>query len=274
MDLKSYRHLLPASGQDRMLEAKVESLITRVGRAIGLLVCFHDNSNHLTIRPDFKTHRSRFCCKIKRNHEAECINFDSLAAHQALVGLPEGRIQTCPFGATEIAVPVFADGVYAGVLFAGPCWIRHTQAPDASLVIPPTRTWLADRLLLLRSVAREMAALLAGPKAQDQRSERVLHYVREHLTEPLYLAALATHLSLSPSRVRHLVKQLFGVRFSSLVQSMRLQEAARLLRSTDLTVSEIAIRVGIEDPNYLSRIFRRVTGTAPSDYRRRHRTSP
>jgi len=274
LNLESHRHPLPIKGQDRMLAEKVESLLTRVGRAIGLLVCFHDNSNHLAIRPILKTHRSRFCCRIKRNHEAECIRFDSLATHQVLVGIPEGRIQTCPFGATEIAVPVFDDGVYLGVLFAGPCWNRQMPVPDASLVVPPTRTWLADRLLLLRSVARELAALLAGPKAQDQRSERILNYIREHMSAPLYLAALATHLSLSPSRVRHLVKQLFGIRFSSLVQSMRLQEAARLLRATDLTVSEIATRVGIEDPNYLSRIFRRVTGIAPSSYRHRHRSSP
>ena len=270
---RNHLAVLPA-GQDRIRVREVEDLLLRAGRAIGLVVCFHDRLTRLAIRPHWRVHRSRFCRQIKRQHEARCIAFDSLATHQSLAGLPNGRIQTCPFGVTEIAVPVLAGGVYAGVLFAGPCWIRGKRPRDTSLVVPPTRVWLADRLVLMRGVARELAALLAGPSTEDRRSEHVLEFLRNHLTESIYLTALAHHLSLSPSRVRHLVKELFGVRFTALVQATKLQEAARLLRTTDFTVSEIAARVGIDDANYLSRIFRNVIGVSPRDFRRQHRTSP
>ncbi len=253
---------------------QVEQLLLRAGRGLGLLVCFHDRLHRVAIRRELALHRSRFCRNIKRHHEVQCMAFDLQDTHQDLAGLPEGRIQTCPFGATEIVVPVFVGGVYAGVLFAGPCWIRRGQAPDRSLVIPPVRTWLPDRLALMRGVARELAALLAEPRAQDFRSELVLQYVQDHLAEAVYLAALARHLSLSPSRTRHKVKEWFGISFSALAQSVKLQEAARLLRTTDLTISEVAIRVGIDDANYFSRIFRRATGVPPRDYRRRHRASP
>lgn len=274
--MKATRNPLAAlsTGQDQIRAQEVEDLLLRAGRAIGLSISYHDRLHRLAIHPNLNIHRSRFCRQIKRHDEARCIAFDSLATHQALAGLPNGRIQTCPFGATEIVVPVFAGGVYAGVLFAGTCWVRGRKAPDASLVVPPTRVWLADLLVLMRGVARELAALLIGPSTEDRRSAHVLEFLRNHMTESVYLTALARHLSLSPSRVRHLVKELFGVRFTALVQATKLQEAARLLRTTDFTISEIAARVGIGDSNYLSRIFRNVFGVSPRDFRRQHHTSP
>jgi len=71
-----------------------------------------------------------------------------------------------------------------------------------------------------------------------------------------------------------MVKDVFGIHFSALIRSVKMQEAAHLLRTTDLTVSEVAARVGIDDANYFSRIFRRSSGATPRDYRRRHRASP
>lgn len=266
--------LQPVAPQEKIV-AQAEQLLLRAGRVMGLLVCFHDRLNRVAIRRALKVHRSRFCRNIKRRHGVQCMAFDLDATHQALAGVPDGRIQTCPFGATEIAVPVFVGGVYAGVLFAGPCWTRRTtRTPDSSLVIPPTRTWLADRLTMMRGVARELAALLAEPRAQDVRSGLVLQYLQDRMAEAVYLVALARHLSLSPSRARHMVKEVFGIHFSALAQSVKTQEAARLLRTTDLTVSEVSARVGIDDANYFSRIFHRSTGAAPRDYRRRHRVSP
>jgi len=253
---------------------QVEQLLTGSGRALGLSLCFHDRTHHLCIRRALKIHRARFCLGIKRHHHSTCIAFDAEITHQELSDKPGGRIQTCPFGVTEIAVPVFAGGVYAGVLFAGPCWTSSAPVPDTSLVIPPSRFWLADRLLLVRGVAKELAVLLGDQDTHERRSDRMLQYLREHLSDTIYLADLAKHLARSPSRVRHLVKEQFGVRFATLVQSMKLQEAGRWLRTTDMTVSEAAARVGIDDPNYFSRIFRRATGLTPRVYRRRNRIMP
>jgi len=272
----SPQHCFPFSTQHtEMCRDKVEKLLLQAGRAMDLSLCFHDRLNRVAIRPDLKTHRSSYCRRIKQRHEPRCIEFDFGSTHQNLAGLPEGCIQTCPFGVTEIAVPVFANGVYIGVLFAGSCWSkRRIRPPDSSLVVPPTRNWLPDRLLLVQSIARELGALLAAPGTQNQRSERALEYLRSHLTEPIYLTALSRHLSLSPSRTRHLMKEMFGVRFSTLVIAIKIEEAARLLRITDLTVSEIAVRVGFANPNYLSRIFRHTMNSTPRDYRQIHRMTP
>ncbi len=53
-----------------------------------------------------------------------------------------------------------------------------------------------------------------------------------------------------------------------LVRDARTQEAKRLLAKTDLTVRQVALRVGFDDPSYFCRFFRRETGLSPGDFRR------
>jgi AraC family transcriptional regulator of arabinose operon len=52
--------------------------------------------------------------------------------------------------------------------------------------------------------------------------------------------------------------------------TLRMREARRLLVETDLTVAEVARKVGFEDPLYFSRCFRHLTGVPPSHYRARY----
>jgi AraC family L-rhamnose operon transcriptional activator RhaR/AraC family L-rhamnose operon regulatory protein RhaS len=50
---------------------------------------------------------------------------------------------------------------------------------------------------------------------------------------------------------------------------IRIERSCRLLRTTDLPVTRIALDAGFSDPNYFSRQFRKVMGISPSEYRRR-----
>jgi transcriptional regulator GlxA family with amidase domain len=53
------------------------------------------------------------------------------------------------------------------------------------------------------------------------------------------------------------------------VHAIRLEEAKKLLESTDLTLDKLAERVGYEDSTFFSRLFRRSVGLTPAQYRRR-----
>ena len=55
---------------------------------------------------------------------------------------------------------------------------------------------------------------------------------------------------------------------SQFIRSIRLQKAMKLLKSTDLTVSEIAYDVGFTDPNYFSRTFLEEYGIRPSSIKK------
>lgn len=99
-------------------------------------------------------------------------------------------------------------------------------------------------------------------------------YVLQHCAEDLSLELLAGMVYLSPSYLSRLFKRETGETLSSYVQNIRIEQAKTLLRTTSLKTYEVAERVGIPDPVYFSRIFKKITGVKPKDFRRDDNTTP
>lgn len=95
-------------------------------------------------------------------------------------------------------------------------------------------------------------------------------YLTENYTrsESMSLSAVCEVLSISPSYLSHLFTKGLGVTFTEYLAWLRIDAAKRLLRSTDLPVSEVAERVGYRDPNYFIRSFRKIVGMTPRNFRR------
>lgn len=85
--------------------------------------------------------------------------------------------------------------------------------------------------------------------------------------EELTLETLADKIYLSPSYLSKLFKKETGENLSVYIQNVRIQQAKLLLRTTDLKTYEVAERVGISDPVYFSRTFKKITGMKPKDFR-------
>jgi AraC family transcriptional regulator of arabinose operon len=83
---------------------------------------------------------------------------------------------------------------------------------------------------------------------------------------------LATLVNLSSSRLGHLFKHQMGVDLSHFLANERLEKAAELLRRTDLSIKEIAVRVGYHHASSLDRGFQNKFGVPPVDFRRKHRS--
>ncbi len=255
---------------------RLDRFLARAGRGMGLTLCLHARHARCVLPERRRTHRAPYCLRIKASHSERCIAFDLVETHRALRSEQDGRIQTCPFGVTEIAMPVMADGQLAGVLFAGPCW-RGKACPAGSGLVPVRgRQWLEDRRVLLRAVAREVGFMLGAAAAGDRESrrERIAHWLQQHATEEATVAMLAKHLSLSPSRTRHAVRELFRCSVGELIREARMREAAHILRTTPLPIGEVAWRVGYADQNYFTRVFTRVFRVSPRIWRRRHALEP
>ncbi len=100
---------------------------------------------------------------------------------------------------------------------------------------------------------------------------RVLTYVEHHLADRLTVAGLAevagcSGATLSRRFDTHLRRSPMGW-----VLDQRIERARGLLRTTPLTVAQVARRCGFADANYFSRIFRDRTGRPPTAWRRRER---
>ncbi len=98
---------------------------------------------------------------------------------------------------------------------------------------------------------------------QDARAAIVRHLE----IESFGVFELAAALSLSRSQLFRRVKELSGRHVSAFIQQVRVEEACALLRTTQLTVEEVAFRTGFFDASHFRRVFRRELGMAPGAYR-------
>lgn len=94
-------------------------------------------------------------------------------------------------------------------------------------------------------------------------------YVRTHCAEPLCVADLAQVCHLSESGFYPIFRRAFGVSPMAYVNHHRLTVAADLLLTTELPIRQISAVVGIADPYYFSRAFRKTFGRSPRNYRAR-----
>lgn len=95
-------------------------------------------------------------------------------------------------------------------------------------------------------------------------------HIREHASEIVDFAALAESLHVSYRSFRYLFRRETGGSPLRYQLSIRLMRAKNLLRSSDMTVTDIARSLGFSSKCYFSRFFRAQTGCSAAAYRRRH----
>jgi len=100
----------------------------------------------------------------------------------------------------------------------------------------------------------------------------VLNYIKEHLHEQLSVAGLAERFNLSSDHFSRVFQQKFGMRPSSYIQTVRIERSETLLLTTDKTLAEIADKTGWESVSYYTRIFKRINGRTPGQFRKERST--
>lgn len=81
--------------------------------------------------------------------------------------------------------------------------------------------------------------------------------------------SIADHFGLSFSNLSHQFKNCTGTNISSFISTLKLTYAKKLLSSTTLSVTEIAIRLGYSQASGFIRKFRQAEGISPGEYRNR-----
>jgi len=94
-------------------------------------------------------------------------------------------------------------------------------------------------------------------------------YVRDHLDRPASIDELAAVGECSPPTVWRLFRRHLGLTPVEWMQRLRVERAAELLATTTMRVGEIGRAVGVEDPYYFSRLFRKMRGVTPTQHRKR-----
>ena len=95
---------------------------------------------------------------------------------------------------------------------------------------------------------------------------KILQFLREHSTEPIYSQELARAVGLGEWRVNALFKGALGMSWVKYLQSYRIHRAAVLLSEPGSNVTETAFAVGFESLSHFNAVFRSLMGVSPSEY--------
>ncbi|MGN0179972.1 MAG: AraC family transcriptional regulator [Monoglobaceae bacterium] len=100
------------------------------------------------------------------------------------------------------------------------------------------------------------------------------NYIRFHYDSDISIHDLANTLNLSTEYFSRLFKSETGITPQKMIIKYRMEKACTLLKSTSLSIAEIAHCVGIHDQRYFSKLFRLNKNCTPSEYRGNHPPSP
>lgn len=134
-------------------------------------------------------------------------------------------------------------------------WER-IQAYDT---VEALQAFIEAQLLQVHGTLRE------APRSQVlQQAER---YIREHFTEPLTVQAIAERVYVTPEWLSTLFKKNHDCTVLDYVTRLRMEKAKELLNDVGLKIYQIGGMVGYRDSVYFSRLFRKLTGATPKEYR-------
>ena len=240
-----------------------------------------------------KKHQNSFCALLAERQATLAV---CLQAHQDIIdhtGLIPHTV-TCPFGLTETAVPVKLGEEIIGYLRIGQV-LRHTPAKSESTkvsrelercgvkfsgeirtawektpLIPPERYNATVRLLTF--FAEQLSALTNQIVLEQQNAEPPLvqkarEYIDQHKTEPLALSAVAKAAGASVFHFCKVFRKTTGLKFTDYLARVRLEDAKTQLLNPNRRISEVAYDVGFQSLTQFNRMFKRIFGQSPTEFR-------
>ncbi|MCL6589357.1 MAG: response regulator transcription factor [Firmicutes bacterium] len=114
--------------------------------------------------------------------------------------------------------------------------------------------------------ARYLSAL--GENISKDIISAVKNYVKENYAKDISLQKLAKHFYMNPVYLGQLFKKCEGRQFSEYLHQTRIEEAKKLLRRTNMKISEIAYAIGYHDPEYFVNKFKSITQVPPSAFKK------
>lgn len=125
---------------------------------------------------------------------------------------------------------------------------------------------LNDLLTLLMESSWHQGNSSNAPKKMN--ISLVKSFLDEHYSEKLSLESVASHFFIDKHYLARLFKEQYGVTLVTYLQQVRITHVKRMLRFTDKSIEEIGLECGIGELNYFSRVFKKLEGVSPSEYRR------
>lgn len=113
------------------------------------------------------------------------------------------------------------------------------------------------------------ASFVRPPNHSDKVIEAAQQWIADHYDIPNPVKEMTDRSGLEPQTFKRRFKKATGYAPLEYVQTLRIEEAKHVLETTDVAIETIAEDTGYDDAGSFRRLFKRVTGLTPRDYRRR-----
>jgi len=237
-----------------------------------------------------------FCVLLGESNQscAACLSLRKKVEEQAG---EKPKTLRCFAGLCETAVPVRVGENTIAYLQTGQVMLQQPQQDDFTRTATTLLRWGAEvdlrrledtffhtRVLsrrqyesivrLLEIFAQHLATVSNQLIVRDQLGEspmiqRAKSFIDEHQTEDLRLNQVARAVNTSAFYFCKMFKQATGLTFTDYLARVRVEKVKNLLLNPHVRVSEAAFQVGFQSLSQFNRVFRKITGESPSDYRER-----
>jgi AraC-like DNA-binding protein len=241
-----------------------------------------------------KRNENPFCQLMAQKSRAcaACLQVQELLSQRAT---HEAQSVVCPAGLCDTAVPIRLGDRLIGFLQTGqifckkptPAQFERTAALAVEWGLDVKREQLKDvyfntRVIsgrqhqsivkLLSIFAQHLSMLSNQVIVQHENAEppvitRAKEYIQEHQTDELSLGEVARAVNMSTYYFCKSFKKVTGINFTDYVSRVRLEKAKNLLLNPNLRVSEIAYEVGFQSLTHYNRVFKKILGQSPTQYR-------
>lgn len=159
----------------------------------------------------------------------------------------------------ELGEPTISS-IAANPFLAGELAAEHLRGLMAGETLP-----VCDQKVLPVGVVARMSTDRCD--ARDKNVRKAIVFVRDHACEGISVDRVLEHVHMSRSQLESKFRRYLGRSPQAEIRRVQVEKAGQLLVETDLCVKEIAGQVGFKHAEYMSVVFKRVTGQAPGEFR-------
>lgn len=131
-----------------------------------------------------------------------------------------------------------------------------------------SRSYLMELLYYISYACSSYSNDVANTTVSENTIGDVIQYLNEHIADKITLDDITRKFSFNRNKLNELFLKETSMTCLNYLTKMRINLAKVILAETELQIAEISYRVGIADPNYFIKVFKKHTGVTPSTYRK------
>ncbi len=162
-----------------------------------------------------------------------------------------------------------ADKNFAEILSQIKKIIALTASAEPSAAVMAISEWFSLCGVLTRTVLErlEKCAYVGYPPSALRYVEKAEDYIHLHYRENISVSNVAEHLGISVGYLHALFKDCLSVGVGEYINRYRIEEAKKYILMRNVSLEQVSALVGISDPSYMSRLFKKVCGVSYREYK-------